>query len=385
MSAILPKPWKYKDYLIWPNTAIDNMDKNRVGCSDTIEGVCNSNLTVQECIDKSTDGFGYHVQFKNGNSICVPLRTSEYPDINVVYKLVNQNNHDKLKNVSVSTFIDTKKYIFPPLKSDILFYFDVFLLKNNETRLILSDKDLNDNTIDFLPNNDHNINIQIIPKYTFIKQLENYTKILYDTEFNIIIEGTSLFLSFDNINNKFIWKYSTVDEITAFFKIIPLDSKGKYYKDKLNNSIDYKDTFTIIYDNIIILTLTSDNILSGEYNDISKLVDRDNVNIKNTFSIISKMGGYYCKGNTCTPISLEKDLYNSDKDLSTTYNSALVCRNKDCWGVCKYWDEKTNSIPPYSTIQPPFKFQTINNNKGLNCVLVTMLILFVILALYFMN
>ena len=93
MRSNLPKPWKYKEWLIWENTAIDDMDLNRVGCSDTIEGICYTNLSIKDCIDKSKDGFGYHVQFKNGNSICVPLRTSQYPTLNVIYKLVNQNNH----------------------------------------------------------------------------------------------------------------------------------------------------------------------------------------------------------------------------------------------------------------------------------------------------
>jgi hypothetical protein len=97
------------------------------------------------------------------------------------------------------------------------------------------------------------------------------------------------------------------------------------------------------------------------------------------------MTGYYCDNNKCTPISLEdKNLYHLNTDDSTTYNNALVGRNKDCWGVCKYWDKNTNSIPPYSTRQPSFKFQTINisNNKGIHIFIIVMLILVVILALY---
>ena len=129
---MLSKPWKYKEeWLVWPNSAIDNMDYNRVDCEDTIDGVCYYNIPIEECIDKSTDGFGYHVRFKNGNSLCAPLRTSIYSDINVVYKLVNQKAHSELNDVSVSTFVNKKKYEFPPLRSDIFFYFDIFLLKNS--------------------------------------------------------------------------------------------------------------------------------------------------------------------------------------------------------------------------------------------------------------
>lgn len=382
MSANLPEPWKYKDWLIWPNTAIDSMEENRVGCGDTIDGVCYNNLTIKECIEKSTDGFGYHIQFKDNNSLCVPLKTSAYPNLNVVYKLVDQSNHKQLNNVAMSTFIDTKKYLFPPLKSDIIFYFDIFLLKNNDSDLILSDTDLNDSILNFLPINNHNINIQFIPSYNIVKGIENYSEIFYGKEFNIIMEGTSLFLTFNESNN-FIWKYSNVDEVSTFFKIIPFDSDGKYHKDKLNTPISYKDTFTIIYNNTIVLTVSDDNILVGEYVNLSTLIDRFDKNIKNNFSIISKMTGYYCNNNKCTPISLEdKNLYHLNKDESTTYNNALVCRNKDCWGACKYWDKNSNSIPSYSTIQPPFKFDSINNNKSISIFLIAMIILVIILALY---
>ena len=106
MTSNLPKPWKYEDWLIWENTAIDDMDLNRVGCGDTIEGICYKNLNIKECIEKSTDGFGYHVQFKNGNSVCAPIRTSLHPTLNVIYKLVNQDVHTELNNVSISTFVN---------------------------------------------------------------------------------------------------------------------------------------------------------------------------------------------------------------------------------------------------------------------------------------
>ena len=385
MSANLPKPWKYEDWLIWSNTAIDNMEENRVGCGDTVDGVCYRNLTIQECIEKSVDGFGYHVQFKDNNSLCVPLKTTTYPNLNVSYKLVDQSNHKQLNNVSMSTFINTKKYIFPPLKSDVIFYFDSLLLKNISTELILSDIKLNNNLINFLPINDHNINIQFTPNYNTVKGLENYLEILYGTEFNITLEETSLFLIYDDIGNNFKWKYDNIDQIDLFYKIIPFDNNGKYNKDKLNTPISYNDSFTIIYNNTIVLTLSDDNILTGEYIDFTKLIDRYDTNIKNSFGVISKMTGYYCNNNTPTPISLEdKNLYHLNTDDSTTYNNALVCRNKDCWGTCKYWDKKSNSIPPYSTIQPPFKFQTINisNNKGIHIFIIVMLILVVILALY---
>lgn len=379
---MLSKPWKYKEeWLVWPNSAIDNMDYNRVDCEDTINGVCYYNIPIEECIDKSTDGFGYHVQFKNGNSLCAPLRTSIYSDINVVYKLVNQKVHSELNDVSVSTFVNTKKYEFPPLRSDIFFYFDIFLLKNSETGLILSDKDLNDNRIDFSTENNNNINIQIIPKYIAVKNLTSYRNVLYGTDFSIIIEGTSLFLTFDNLTDNFKWIQSSVDEIKAFFKIMPLKMDGTYDETKLNNPVGYNDEFTIFYSDIIVLKLNSDNILSGEYNSIKKMIERNDMSVKSTFSAISKMTGYYCDDDICKPVQLSDINKSSYLGGETIYNNSTVGRNKDCWGACKYWDKKTNSIPLYSTVKPN-AYNLISKNKSIVLISV-MIILLAILLLYF--
>ena len=379
---MLSKPWKYKEeWLVWPNSAIDNMDYNRVDCADTIDGVCYYNIPIQECIDNSKDGFGYYVEFKNGNSLCAPLRTSIYSDINVVYKLVNQVVHSELNNVSISTFVNTKKYEFPPLRSDIFFYFDIFLLKNCESGLILSDKDLRDNRIDFLTENDNNINIQIIPKYIAVKNLSNYRNVMYGTDFSIIIEGTSLFLTFDNLTDNFKWIQSSVDEMNVFFKIMPLKMDGTYDVSKLNKPIGYRDEFTIFYSDIIVLKLNSDNILSGEYNNIQKMTERNDTSIKSTFTVISKMTGYYCDNDKCEPIQLS-ELNKNTKSEETLYKNSTVGRNKDCWGACKYWDKKTNSIPEYSTIKPNMYTTLFSRNTSVIIVSV-MIILITILLLYF--
>ena len=381
MTANLPKPWKYKDWLIWPNTAIDNMNYNRVGCADTIDGVCYNDISIKECIEKSVDGTGYHVEFKNGNSLCVPLRTSPYTNLNIVYKLRNQSVHPELNNVSVSTFVDTNKYKFPPLVSDIFFYFDIFQLRNDETKLILSSKDVNTGYNEFLSKGQNNLNIQIIPTNAFAPQIVNYEKVLYGDNFNIILAGTSLFLTFDSISNTFIWKQTTIRETNNFFQIIPLDLQGKYHKNKMNTPIGNTDSFTIVYSNDIILTLTKDNILGGNYDSIDRLIERGDLNVKNSFGIISKMTGYYCKNDKCTPVPLSEV---SEKEGETLYDNSTVGRNKDCWGACKYWDENTNTIPEYSIKQPSFKFQ-IKDNRNIYILfgITAMLILVIILALYF--
>ena len=112
-----------------------------------------------------------------------------------------------------------------------------------------------------------------IPNYNFIKELDNYTDILYDHEFNIIMEGTSLFLIYNDISNNFTWTYGNINEINVFFKFIPLDSNGNYYKDKLNKPISSNDTFVIIYNNSIVLKVSNyNNITQTTRNEIQNYV-----------------------------------------------------------------------------------------------------------------
>ena len=65
----------------------------------------------------------------------------------------------------------------------------------------------------------------------------------------------------------------------------------------------------------------------------------------------------------------------------TIYNNSTVGRNKDCWGACKYWDKKTNSIPEYSTIKPD-KYNLKSKNTEIVFISL-MIILSTILLLYF--
>ena len=149
----------------------------------------------------------------------------------------------------------------------------------------------------------------------------------------------------------------------------------------MNTPIGNTDSFTIVYSNDIILTLTKDNILGGNYDSIDRLIERGDLNVKNSFGIISKMTGYYCKNDKCTPVPLSEV---SEKEGETLYDNSTVGRNKDCWGACKYWDENTNTIPEYSIKQPSFKFQ-IKDNRNIYILfgITAMLILVIILALYF--
>ena len=422
MASNLNKPWKYKNYLIWPNTAFDNMKYYTVGCENALNGLCINNLSIKDCIDQST-GTGYHVQFKNGNSLCVPLR-NDYNDVNLVYKLVNQEIHHELNDVSISTFLDANIYPFPPEYPNVIFYFDILKIKNIESQLFLN---VIDNKYINFEKNKNSI-LQFVPSVTYRKGIVKYKPIMYGDEINIIIPGTSLILSqnIDNENFEFIESliYNYYDEnnnINNFtFKIYPLDENGVFYKEKLNKPVTYNDNFTLIYSQNNVTIVDKYKKLSGLYGNINQLIERNDPNIFTTFKAISKMEGYYCEDNVCKPVEIsetksifdylpllkkyklnENDIGKIYKDIDNIkelkyfksykpevlrtekiYKNTTVSRNKNCWGICNYFDKKMNDIPPYSTEQPPIKFLNTKNNFYIPILI---FILFIIVIFIFLK
>ena len=48
-DKIINKPWKYKNWLIWPNTVINDLYFSN--CIDAVDGVCLKNKSIEECIE----------------------------------------------------------------------------------------------------------------------------------------------------------------------------------------------------------------------------------------------------------------------------------------------------------------------------------------------
>lgn len=398
MSSLLPKPFKYKDWNIWNRTAIDEMNYNTVGCSDTLNGVCLKNLSLKDCIEESTDGIGYHIEFKNGESICAPLKVDLYPTLNIVYKLVNQEAHPELNDVNITTFLNNNKYNFPPLNSSIIFYYDIIKIKNIESNLYFG-INKKDNIIEFTNNEDNAVNLQFIPANTFAPRIVNYEPLKYGDKFNIVIPNTTLIL-YKNINTdifEFI-ESSTINQ-PFIFELSPINNVGN------TNKVLYIDMFTIIYSFRNIVTLNKYDMLEGLYQNIEKLNERDNPNVKNTFMAISQMVGYYCQDDKCVPIKtsnttnifiepeilkeydtnknnlIDKNEYENlikDKDnlsdkikdrlkyysnniysTESLYNNSTVERSPNCFGACKYWIKNDNSLPEFQE----YDFNKQNDEK----------------------
>ena len=48
-NMMVPQPYAYKQFLVWPNTVISVM--GRISCHSTPSGVCHSGKTVNECLE----------------------------------------------------------------------------------------------------------------------------------------------------------------------------------------------------------------------------------------------------------------------------------------------------------------------------------------------
>lgn len=423
MSSNLPKPWKYKDWLIWPNTTLDRMKTNRTGCSDTVNGVCLKNLSIKECMDQSIGNIGYYIKFQNGDSICVPVN-KDY-DIEYIYKLVNQEEHSKLDGASVSTFLNTNEYKFPPEKANSVFYFDLLQIEHSKTNLIFNsvNTEHDNNYIEF--SKDKFTNITLAPIIPSPPDVSSDISILYTKHFFITLPGTRLFLMYDEENNIFRWKTINSDILNFgrkySFQIYPITLNNIYYKDRLNMGITYQENFVIYYSNKYLLTLDDKNILRATEISLEDLINKPVHNNLNTFRLKSKMIGYYCEDNKCKPVSISdttifKDIlkkynlytneeiqkiinssdvkeklkkmdvnqniinelkyFDTDSQLKdqVIYKNKIVNINKDCWGMCAYSDGEPNSKIEYSEIEPPFKFinkeyqkaDEKNKNKSVN-------------------
>lgn len=367
MSNILPKPYKYKDWLIWENTSFDNMAYNRVGCSDTINGVCLKNLSIKDCIEQSTDGIGYHIKFKNDESICVPIRTELYPNLDIIYKLESQKTHKELDDVVVTTFLNNNKYNFPPKFPNAIFFFDILQIKNNENNLFLGTYS-DSNRIKFFEDGDKNIvNIQLIPTYSFASNVVNYEKINYGDTFNIILPNTSMILVYNNSTNLFEWNEVTTIEDQFVFQFSPLIN-GIYDKSKENTPVCYGDTFKIIYS--LKNTLSLDNKNNLQYDDSLEILNK-----KDIFTAISKMLYYYCDSNkTC--------------NQTTEYKNDKLCfRDKNCLGLCEYFDN-TKSILSQIDNYPEEKLnnniKNINFDKKNNIIILIIILLVLLVLLFFL-
>lgn len=341
----IPKPWIYKNkWMIWSETILDNI--KIADCKDTVNGICLSGKTVQQCIDECVGecAAGYHVQFRNGNTICVPIRTSIHPYLNPVYRLRNQTIYPELKEVKVSTFVNTNIFPFPPDYANVVFYRDVLTIKETvyNTTIGTETAKIENRGMIYLGLRVDN-NIELLPTQQTATQVSQHIPLRYGEPFHISVPNTSL-LAVMSITLAPALEWNSTSGMfygnDTSFRIMPIDDSKR-----VGDIVSYDDKFAILYaDDSVVVVDSNYNYLTTEYNSLENILNEKKAIC--TFQFISKMMGYYCDGSKCKSVPI-KDIQTFG--TSGRYNGMIVGRNIGCWGLCEDIMEPNTTYPFFST------------------------------------
>jgi hypothetical protein len=347
----IERPWLYDNrWLVFDNTTLSNLDME--DCNDAIEGVCYTDKTFTECVKECKDAedemcsAGYYVETPIGeDNYCVPLRTNSIgkKDFNPYHKLRKKSIYPVLKNINIKTFVDSKKFRFPPNDANLVFYSDRMLLENIEEKIRLSDKSIDKTeetkNIDIsyvFFEKDGNLNIQFRPLVSTQDSIgEISSPIRYGDNFVIHIPGTSLVLKKNTSNNNFKWIANDtpfMEILNTSFKCVP-KTRNKMIGDYMN----YGDEFYILYNDLEIIVMEN-NIIFSNYNNYETLYE-NNKNVG--FKLISRMKVYYCDGIECKEVPVDEIEKSGETGF---YKNKHVNRNPGCWGICKYKNPKANLL-----------------------------------------
>jgi len=345
----LPRPWMYNNkWAVWPETALDVMEIS--SCKDTIKGECEVKKSVQDCINEcdASCGLGYHIEFENGNTICSTIRTDIHKHLNPIHRLKRKDSYPEFSNLKISTFINTDLFPFPPEEANVVFYQDVINIFETANGVsIKSETGENiikeDNHIYLKKNGKHNLTFsQSVPT---LDKIEKYIPVLYGDQVQIAIPGTSLLMCVTS-ENELVWNFVPKIFFTeaTTFELVPLDSTKK-----IGDIVTYGDVFAIcrINDRSSFVVVDEKYSLILVRGNIEKVLNNEKYISK--FSIKSKMLGYYCNEQECKSVKI-KDMEAVGK--KGYYKGAIVGRDPNCLGQCKYLKPGADSTIPLSTIAP---------------------------------
>jgi hypothetical protein len=286
-------------------------------CNDTVEGVCTTGNTLEECINTCTGDCqaGYYISFSNGQSICAPIRTAIKTGRDPIYRVRTKNEFPDLADVDSTVFINSNTYPFPPDEANAVFYMDLMRIKVVGTNLLLDNEQLTATTQLNFSNNQFS-RVQLIPTGSFSGMISQYESIHYGQGFLIISPGTSLVAYNDPKDKKLKWVIAGPDlEDEKYVFRFLADEEGDKGK-----KIAYKSQ----------LKISNGNIILG-VNKTTKTLVADNKNAYELFTLTSDMRGSYCYGKNCKGIAINDT---TTDGVKASYNNSLVVRRSDCFGVC---------------------------------------------------
>lgn len=102
-------------------------------CDNDVDGVCDKNLTLQQCMERAPENidYGLFLKMKNGKTICDHVDTSMYipSHINFNYNIVSKDKWDELRDTETWTFVNTGRNPFPEWDGKYLHFLDKIDLK----------------------------------------------------------------------------------------------------------------------------------------------------------------------------------------------------------------------------------------------------------------
>ncbi len=414
---MINKPWRYGDFLIWPDTTISSIELS--DCNDTVEGMCYKNISITDCLKrcpKDNCGFGIYTEFKNGDSICTPISTILHPYLSPLYRLKNQSYYDKIDPniVKMSIFVNTKMYPFPPNLSNTVFFGDIVSLENVENGMTLDTDDpiKNGSGIPCILRKNATSVLMIQPDTKFTNPVIHNQPILFGDKFILSVKGSSYIMIPDSKSgiNTLIWEAAL--GIRSEIGVFTIASADPIKKD--GDLVTYSDVITFKYQGIGGVVVNQDNTL---YLSNSPLLvtptNEHTLNMK--FKFKSLMNAYYCDEGTCKSIDAEKIVPTKFPDknwdnvppsyvlASGTYKGKPVFKHNGCWGICSYIKPGPSSdktiisltgdyhIPndsistsPPSLLQKKTSNKNNNKNKTILVIVISIVITILIIIAWFL-
>lgn len=317
---VIEKPILYRDkWLVFNDTVFSDLDS--IDCNDTVSGVCYENKTIDDCIslcDKERNcNSGYYIDTGN-TTICVPVKDYIHKELNPSYRLRNKIIYPTLKDFTVKTFINSKKYKYPPDMANAVFFEDFFELENIKSGLRVGDID-NQATIQL---EKKGTNLQFLPSKDVTEKSTIYIPVRYNIPLVIRIPSTNIVMFKEN-QKQLVWSsrvLSIPDQDNTFRLHSVKEQDGSYAY--------YGDTVYITYQNIFIIEYNARNNYLEAIHESYENAIKNNRNI--FFKLIPKVENYFCNSNSnCVQINdLSKIQVNGVK---SRYNGQMVTRNPACW------------------------------------------------------
>ena len=331
LTSYIPDPVRYKNFLVWPGTVLNMMDY--IDCAQTAKGYCMSGKSLEECIDITAaegTGLGTLITYPNSDTICMPIRTDVYPNVNPLHNLRIQAIYPQLRHTTVHTFVDTSKFTDPDYYANAMYAYDIVEMINVETGYTLSPGSATETKrqYDLWFNDSPSLRLQLASFNS--PEFVPYNKITHGESIILYVPGTSMDL-IGTANNTIV-AANGANRIVPF-ELVAIDKKDKDY-------ISYDDTFALKYGESFVVLDEIMNFLYFVNVDLDVLLaSKESSSTSSTssdsfffqFRFRPQVDVYYCKDNVCFRTELNKTKMDG---VRATYKGRPVSRQPDCWEKC---------------------------------------------------